>query len=88
MRKRLMTHSPCLFCWLLFFPTSSGQLELESQTIDLVQTVEQAVELSFRKEHQLELLLEVQHGSEFGAGLSNLLAAPSPAALPQMSTLR
>jgi len=64
----------------------SGSLELESQTIDLVSTVEQAVELSFRKEDKLQLIMDIQHGEEACPGLSNVLPPPSPAppALPQM----
>jgi signal transduction histidine kinase len=66
----------------------SGSLELELQIIDLVATVEQAVELSFRskEDKQLELIMDIQHGEEACAGLSNLPPSPAPAppALPQM----
>ena len=47
----------------------SGALELEATEVDLYQTLEQAVELSFRKEHQLELLLDVQHAADDQMGL-------------------
>ena len=39
----------------------SGKLELENIEMDLYTTIEQAVELAFRKEHQLELIIDVQH---------------------------
>lgn len=78
----------------------SGALELEATEVDLYQTLEQAVELSFRKEHCLELLLDVQHPDDQmdlhshvdvldaaaakGCALSNMVEQPLPAPLPQL----